>query len=332
MRFAFAVGVAAFAAAAAAEAAEHEWRIQTFLPATFTVVEEFGKWAAALEEKSGGAISIEVLPVGAVVGVTETLDAMRSGVLTGHFTGPPYFAGKDPAFAVIGDTLAAYDDPAQRDGWWQAGGLDYARRLYGEYGAHLIGPVYTPAEWMPSTRPLAGVADLDGIKMRAPQGMVSELFARFGVGVVVLPGTEVYNALETGVVDAADWGWLDLNDTSGLFKVAKYAMYAPHSMGVTEVSVSQSAWDALSPELQTLVETELAAFSEHMRSIYEAQEAAAETRVQEAGVTLIRWPESERETIRAALLEIWEDMASRSDLAREAVDLHLAYMAEIGLR
>lgn len=312
--------------------AQHRWRIQGYLPANFDIQQDFAKWGEGLKQKSGGRIEIEALPVGAVVGVPDTLDAMRTGVLQGHFSGPPYFAGKDLAFAIIGDTSAAYDNVDQRDRWFtEGGGLDFMRRLYARHGAYCVSPVFTLAEWIPSKRALNGVEDLRGLKMRAPQGIISDLFRKFGSGVVVLPGTEVFNALETGVVDATDWAWLDLNEKTGLFRVCKFAIYAPHSMGVTDISLAQRSWDALSGDLKELVTREVAAFSAELKTSLNRAEAAAEQRVQASGVTLIRWPAAERAKIRAAQVEIWNEMAARSSLAREAVESHRTFMRRIGL-
>jgi TRAP-type mannitol/chloroaromatic compound transport system substrate-binding protein len=313
--------------------ARHRWRIQGYLPASFGIQQDFAAWCEALGAKSDSALAIEAVPVGAVVGPTETVDAIRNGVLTGHFSGPPYFAGKDQAFAIIGDTSAAYDDVHQRDRWWsEGGGLDFTRRLYAGYDIHCVGPVFSLAEWLPSKVPLDGVESLRGMKIRAPQGIISELFAHFGAGVVVLPGTEVFNALETGIVDAADWAWLALNEQTGLHRVCPYAIYAPHSMGVTDLSISAREWDRLSDDLRSLIDAETTAFSDMLRDKLEAGEVEAEARLTEAGITLTRWPEEERRKIRAAQVEIWDRLAGTSAMAAEAVESHRAFMRQIGLQ
>src|SRR5690606_9806895 len=96
----------------------------------------------------------------------------------------------------------------------------------------------------------------------------SALFQSMGAGAVVLPGTELFNALQTGVIDATSWGWYTLNYETGLYDAARYSVNAHHSMATVEVVVSLKAWDALDDELKQLVETELEAFSAHMREIY----------------------------------------------------------------
>ncbi len=312
--------------------ARHTWRIQGYLPGGFDIQQDFAAWCAELGAKSDGALAIEAVPVGAVVGPTETIDAIRSGILTGHYSGPPYFAAKDQAFAIIGDTSAAYDDVDQRDRWWdEGGGLELLRRLYERYDIFCVRPIFSLAEWLPSKMPLDGVEKLRGLRIRAPQGLISDLFAYFGAGVVVLPGTEVYNALETGVIDAADWAWLDLNEKTGLHRICPYAIYAPHSMGVTDLSVSMRAWESLNDDLRALIESEAAHFSARLRDKLLAAEVDAEARLVASGITLIRWPDSEREKIRAALTEIWNRLGGTSEMAGEAVESHRTFMRKIGL-
>lgn len=326
-------GLAAPALVGSASAqSRHRWRIQGYLPAGFDIHEEFVAFCRALGEKSGGALAVEAVPVGAVVAVTETLDAMRTGLLTGHLSGPPYFTAKDAAFAVLGDTSAAYDEVDQRDRFWsEGGGLDLMRRLYAQHGAYCVAPVFSLAEWLVSKMPLEGVASLRGVKVRAPQGIVADLFRHFGAGVVVLPGTEVFTALSTGVIDAADWGWLALNERTGLHRVARYAIYVPHSMGVTDFSVAAREWDRLSADLKVLVEREVNLFSQRLRQRLTAEEKEAERRLSEQGVVLMRWPESERRILREAVFKIWERLAASSSAARAAVEAHRAFIKRLGL-
>jgi TRAP-type mannitol/chloroaromatic compound transport system substrate-binding protein len=253
-------------------------------------------------------------------------------VLAGHYSGSPYFAGKDPAFAVIGDTMAAYENAAQRDRWWyEGGGTALARKLYANYGVQFVSNIYTPEEWLPAKKELSKLEDLKGLKLRGPGGMVSELFKRSGAGVVELPGTEVFNALQSGAVDAADWAWHSLNEKMGIYKIAKFAVYTRHSMGVTEVSIDKKKWDALTPELRDTLEKELKAYSMTQQARYAREDEEATKRAVEAGVKLIRWPASEYEKIRAHQLQIWADYSKQSPMAKEVVDSHLAFMKKIGV-
>ncbi|MEO0921046.1 MAG: C4-dicarboxylate ABC transporter substrate-binding protein, partial [Pseudomonadota bacterium] len=104
-------GAAVLALIAGAATAE-TFKMQTFLGANASTTKAFQAMAAKLAEDTDGAIQIEVLPGGSVVGAAETIEAVQNGLLDGQYTAPTYFAGKDPAMGVLGDTLAAYPDSA----------------------------------------------------------------------------------------------------------------------------------------------------------------------------------------------------------------------------
>ena len=199
--FACAASLALMAGAAGAET----FKMQTFLGANASTTKAFEAMAAQLAEDTGGAVTIEVLPGKAVVGAGETIEAIQNGLLDGQYTAPSYFAGKDPAMGVLGDTLAAYPDSATRDRWFsEGGGLDLARALYAKYDLHMICPVYWPPEQIPSKVEINGVADLEGLKMRAPGGLASDLLSRAGASLVTMGVGESVTAMETGVLDATD--------------------------------------------------------------------------------------------------------------------------------
>ncbi|MFN3642595.1 MAG: TRAP transporter substrate-binding protein DctP [Gemmobacter sp.] len=313
-----------------AAAQQHSWRVQGFLPDSFDINTRFREFAADLKEKSGNAIEIDFVPVGAVVGPTETLDAMATGVLTGHFTGASYFAAKDAAFAVIGDTMGAYNSSEDQARWWSEGGGEaLMRELYAQHGAHVIGVFVSPAEVLVSTRPLNSIDDFKGLRIRSVQGTVSDLFGKLGAGVVVLPGTEVFNALQTNVVDAADWAWYALNEATGLYNVAKYSIDAGHSMGIMEFSVSQDAWNRLTADQQALVTQEWDAFSTQLFADFQAGEAAARDRIIAAGTEVITWPPEERARLRAVTYEVWAEVAKRSPMAARMVESHRAFIKSL---
>lgn len=78
---------------------------------TFNYVNE--NWVPKLELMSGGDLKVIWLPINAVVPAKESLDAMAVGVLDGVYNFVGRFAGKDPAYAIMADLVAAYDNPDQ---------------------------------------------------------------------------------------------------------------------------------------------------------------------------------------------------------------------------
>ena len=194
-----------------ATAQEFSFKFQSSDPAGNPNFELQQGWTETLAEKTGGRVKIELLPVGSVVEHNETQDAIAAGILDGHITDTSYFAGKDPAFSLIANPVGAWSDPQQMfDFMNKGGGKELMNELVEPYGLHFIGATTPGLEAFVSKVPLDGVDDLKGLKMRAPEGLVQQVFAAAGAAPVNLPGSEVFTSLDKGVIDAADYTlWKD---------------------------------------------------------------------------------------------------------------------------
>ncbi len=319
-------------ALSAGGASAEEFRMQTFLGATAATTQAFEQMAAELADATNGEIEITVLPGGAVVGAGETIEAIQNGILEGQYTAPSYFAGSDPALGVLGDTLAAYPDSATRDRWFsEGGGLELARALYEQYDMKFICPVYWPPEQIPSTVPIETVSDFEGLRMRAPGGLASDLLSRAGASLVTMGVGDSVTAMETGQLDATDLANVALNWALGMHNQAKFSVLARHSMAVTEMSVSMSKWDALSIEAQTAFEDACNAMSAQLVETLSAQDAEAQAAAEAAGVTFIEFGQAEAETFRGVTQEVWADWGAKSPNAQAIVDSHKAFLETLGL-
>lgn len=323
----------ALSAMATGLAGAEEFQMQTFLGATAATTLAFEGMAAELAEATDGQIEITVLPGGAVVGAAETIEAIQNGILHGQYTAPSYFAGSDPAMGVLGDTIGAYPDSATRDRWFsEGGGLELARALYAQYDLHFICPIYWPPEQIPSTVPINTVADFEGLSMRAPGGLASDLLNRAGASLVTMGVGESVTAMETGVLDATDLANVALNVALGMHNQAKYSVLARHSMAVTEMSVSMDKWNSLSPDAQTAFEDACNAMSTRLESTLADADAAAEAQARDdLEVTFIAFGEEDAATFRAMTQDVWADWGSRSSNAQAIVDSHQAFLEQLGL-
>ena len=294
-------------------------------------------WAPKLEAMTGGELKVDVLPTKAVVPHRETIDAVANGILDGDLNAVSYFSGRDPAFAIIGDLIAGYDTVDQvRTFCMHGGGKEILQKLYDKYTkgkVHVVGCGPYAKEAFVSTIPIRTVADMKGVKVRSPEGLAAEVFKRAGAAPVSLPFSEVYTALEKGVIDAADASAHVNNNASGMYKVAKFPIYPGiHSMAVLQFIVNKKVWDGLGPEGQTALEVWYSAAYDAMRREADLQDQAIAAE-QRAGsdIEVVDWSTEERAKFREIAVGAWNDFAAKSDLAREALDAHLNYMRSIGL-
>lgn len=330
---AFAV-VAAVGLAGTALAQEFTFRFQSSDPAGNPNFEYQKGWTDLVAERSGGKIKIELLPVGSVVEYNETLDAVAGGILDGQICDSSYWAGKDPAFGLIANPVGAWSDPAQMiDFVENGGGKEIMQELLGSYGLHFIG-VSTPGlEAFVSRVPLDGVDDLKGLKMRAPEGPIANVFAAAGAAPVNLPSSEVYTSIDKGVVDAADYSVFSVNQAQGLNGVAKHPVYPGfHSLPLVEVSMNKAKWDALPDDIKKMLEETVKEFQQtQINGLKAADQKAVEEAKAEGSITIHDWSAEERAKFRKLAMAEWENIAKGSPMAQKVYDTLTAYLKDKGL-
>lgn len=294
-------------------------------------------WAPKLKEMTNGRLEIEVLPTKAVVPHRETIDAVANGILDGDLNAVAYFAGRDPAFAILGDLIAGYDTVDQkRTFYMHGGGKEILQKLYDKYTKgklHVIGAGPYAKEALVSKTEITTVEGLKGVKIRSPEGLASEVFKRVGAAPVSLPFSEVYTALEKGLIDAADASAFVNNEASGMHKIAKFPIYPGiHSMAVLQFVINKDVWNKLSKGDQTALEVWYSAAYDAMRREADQQDQAIAAKYADGKtVKVIDWAQEERDKFRAVAVQAWEDFAKKSPLAQEALDAHLKFMRANGM-
>ncbi len=304
-------------------AADFKLKIQSSDPSGDRNFQIQQAWADNVEKMSGGRIDIDLLPVGAVVKHTETLSSIKMGILDGHVTATEFFSGKDPAFGLLGNMVGAWSDTTQLLQYMNyGGGNELLTELYKPYGVHFIGASTTGVESLVSKKPLNSVEDLKGLKLRAPEGLVQQVFAAAGATPVNLPGSEVFTGLSKGVIDAADYTVFSTNQKAGMNDIAVHPVQPGfHSLPLIDISVSQKKWDKMPADLQQILKTSVRDFSYDITTQLKIADQAA---VKEANanpkITVHNWSDEERKKFRAIAREQWKVFAERSPNAQKVYE------------
>ncbi|MBL3597843.1 TRAP transporter substrate-binding protein DctP [Rhodovulum sulfidophilum] len=325
-------------AAAAGPAAAQTLQIQASGNSGSFVDLFYKDWAERFNRMTGeGRTQIEILPFQAVVPYRETLDAIGAGILAGDMQAVSYFAGRDQAFSIIGDLISGYDTPDQVSMFCQyGGGKEVLQEAYDSImpgQLHVVGCAAFTREALVSAVEINGVDDLKGLNIRAPEGLATAVFEAAGASPVPLPYSEVFSALEQGVIDAADASSYADNARTGVHEVAPYPLYPGiHSMAVLQLVIGQRQWEAMSEADQLALDTWYTAMMTSMaRASFIEDERVKAEEIASGTVTVIDWPQEERDKLRAIAVGAWEAAAAQSDLAEKALETHRSFMKKIGL-
>ena len=306
------------------------WRCQTLWSAAELTQKCFVDFCDRVKAASNGRLVIQPFAAGAVTGAFETLDAVSAGVLQAQASWPGYWTGKDAGLAVISDFVFGYQHPWQVEAWfYHRGGLQMLREAYAKYNIYPVGASWWGVESIVSKKAINRMEDFKGVKFRSPQGMTAEILTTLGASIVVLPGGEVYSALDKGVVDAADWATLSMNERMGFHAIAKYPTKLYHSMPMQDFAVNMDAWKKLPDDLKALLSTAVREWTWDQVQRVAVDDARVARELAAKGVNAAVWSEAEMAKIRPLALHTWEEWSKKTPLAKAAYDSQLAWLREL---
>jgi len=169
--------------------------------------------------------------------------------------------------------------------------------------------------------PVTDINSLKGLKIRVSSDPVmTGLVSGLGASATTVPFTELYSALQTGVVDAAEQP--TANYKSNAFQeVAPYFMMDGHTLGAVQLIITDTAWNKLSAEQQAWVQEAADYASQVCREVSEAKEAETLEALKAEGVTIIEVPD------KAPWIEAVKDVVTANINGEDA-----AYQQILGMK
>jgi TRAP-type mannitol/chloroaromatic compound transport system substrate-binding protein len=240
----------------------------------------------------------------------------------GH-SGSYYWKGKSEASSFF--TAVPFGLTSMEMNAWLyfGGGLQLWQEVYAPFGVMGLPCGNSSAQmggWF--NKEINSVADLKGLKMRIP-GLGGEVLARAGATPVALAGSEIFTALATGAIDAAEWIG-PYNDLAfGLYKAARYYYYPGwHEPGSTlECLVNKKAFDSLPPDLQQILLACARATNDTMLAEFNARSPEAlEQLVTVHKVQLRQFPDDVLRLLRDLSRQVVEEKAAADAAFRRVYD------------
>ncbi|MEM6482383.1 MAG: TRAP transporter substrate-binding protein DctP [Pseudomonadota bacterium] len=309
------------------------WRIQTSWPGG-AGLEIFKNWCSTIVEKTGGELAFQPFGAGDVVGDFQLADAVKNGVLEAINPFTIYYQGIIPAATFMTSYPLGLRNPHEWDVFYYSlGGLDIARELFEAQGLHFVGPVHHGPNIIHSKVPIRSVDDFAGRKMRLPGGMVAEVFNEIGAETTVLPGSEIFPALERGTIDVADFVGPAVNYALGFSQVTDYIVMGPpgfmslyQPVDLMDITVGLDAWNAVSPQMQQFVEMETHVYSDMHHAAIQAADQEAWKQFEADGTEVTRLTQDDVELMTEIAVPIWFNYANRDKDAARVFKIQLDYM------
>jgi len=313
-----AAGVAGTAAVAPAIAQTQpmlQWRLASSFPKSLDTVfypaEQISKRIAEITDNK---FQIRVFAAGEVVPPLQVLDAVQSATVECGHTAPYYYVGKDPAFA-FGTNIPFGLNARQQNAWWyEGGGREAMADLFKDYGIVEFNAGNTGAQmggWY--RKEIKTVADLKGLKMRIA-GIAGQVLARVGVVPQQIAGSEIYQALERGTIDAAEWVGPYDDEKLGFNKVAKYYYYPAFWEGGPQLSLMVNAkkYAELPKSYQAALAAAAAESNVHMTARYDVRNTDALRKLVAGGAILRPFPRAVMEACEKAAFELYGELGRKS--------------------
>jgi TRAP-type mannitol/chloroaromatic compound transport system substrate-binding protein len=200
-------------------------------------------------------------------------------------------------------------------------------------GVYYVNRIHHGPNIIHSKKPIRTIEDFKDLKLRVPGGMIAEGFAAVGAKTTLLPGGEVFSALEKGTIDAADYTGPAVNWDLGFQQVTKFIWTGPPGLesiyqpvDLMDFVVRMDVWNKLSPKMKVWLDDEIQVYSNIHHGAIQKADMEAWGKFEKAGVQVNRLPAEELPKFQQVAVPIWFKWANKDVDAAKIFKLQLQVM------
>jgi TRAP-type mannitol/chloroaromatic compound transport system substrate-binding protein len=332
------VGTAAAAASTVAFPAIAQQRIELTIVASWgrdfpglgTSAQRFAK---RIEEMSDGRFVVQYYASGERVGGFDVFDEVASGNAQAYHSADYYWKGKHPAWAYF--TTVPFGMTSLEQGAWynHLGGQELWDELAAEFGLKCIPCGSTGVQmggWF--NKEIESADDMKGLKMRIP-GLGGDVLAKLGASPVSLPGSQIYENLVSGAIEATEWVGPYNDYFMKFYEAAKYYYYpGMHEPGgYNSFGVNKKFWDGLSKADQSLLKAACSTENDLATTEYFAKNGVyLDKLIKEHGVQLRKFNDDIYDSFGEAAEAVFEETREHSAMAKKVHESFLNARARAG--
>ncbi|UWQ04813.1 TRAP transporter substrate-binding protein [Aliiroseovarius crassostreae] len=331
-----AVGTAATALAAPAIAQDvRQWKMVTAWPKNLPGP---GVAAQMLADRittlSGGRIEVKLFAAGELVPGRGVFDAVSEGTAELYHAVPAYWGSKSKGILLFGSQPFGLRADEQVGWMYHGGGQALYDEMYGRFGIKPFLCGNSGPQWGGWFRDeIQSAQDLKGLKFRTT-GLASEMAAKLGMAAEAMSGPAMFQALQTGALDAGEFigPWTD--SALGYYQVAKnyYWPGVGEPSSAEECGVNQDKFNELPDDLKQVVQLACESLYNPVWTEYTTKHALALKKlVEEHGVQVRMFPEDVITAMGKAAAEVIDDLRQDEDeLVRRITESFVAYRDSVG--
>lgn len=307
-------GVALGALVHDAEAQERvRWRVPIAFPSALPSLGDNLPWVAEqVGLMTDNRIELRVIEPGEMVPALELSEAVGQGQIPAGYNWLGYDQGRipsSPLFAAVPFGMEPWEYMAW---WYEGGGAELGAEVYNKINVQPIfcgitGP--ETAGWF--KKEITSLDDIKGLKIRFA-GLGGQVMEQLGASVSLIPGGEIYQSLERGVIDASEFSLPIVDQRLGFAQVAKYNYFPGWHQPFTafHLIVNLDEWENLTPQDQTILEIACRAGVTNSLSISEARQGDVIKGFPELGVTATYFSEDILRKLQETSTQVLEQQAA----------------------
>jgi TRAP-type mannitol/chloroaromatic compound transport system substrate-binding protein len=252
------------------------------------------KLCRAITEATGGRLTVKPFVGGSIVPAYKEVDAIDQGVLQMGYSCPMYNLDKWPAAGLISSRPGGLPGEAMRSWFDFGGGADLLNKMMGDYNVMTFPGALAPLPeevFFHSKVKLESLEDLKGLKARC-MGDGGEILKRMGAATVIIPGGQLYEAMQRGTIDAFEYSTLASNWNMHFNEVAPYVYLSPSRAPSDPqvIFVNKKAFNALPADLKAIVTAVVSKFTQDQHEFLVSESIKAVEKFKAAGNEVYKVP------------------------------------------
>ncbi|WP_417543156.1 TRAP transporter substrate-binding protein [Marinobacter sp.] len=278
---------------------------------------------------TGGDVSLKVHEPGDLVPALEVFTSVSTGALPAGWDWVGYWSDIVPVTKLYG-SLPFGPTPEVFSGWmWEGGGLEILQSAYDPYNVKVLPCLMNAQEtagWF--NKEIQSSADYKGLKMRI-SGLGAKVIEQLGASPQLIPGAEIYTALERGRIDATEFANPLVDINMGFDEIAKYYYFPGWHQSASWMSliINKDIWNEYDELAQKQITLACKATLQRSMAVVTAENMKALNKLKDKGVDVRRLPEPVIQDLKNAWGEVRQQEIKDNPLFAKAYKSLMSYQA-----